>query len=106
MFFLVFSVRIGRSYQKFFDCQSHMSSAVFCAISLGVLLHQEVWKLVSTLELSVENIMQKDKVTNSNLKGFNQKSCRMHIKKSFLRQKMCHNLKKFKGYEEKFSVQM
>ena len=60
-FFLVFSVRIERCYQKFFDRQSHMSSAAFCAILLGVLLHQEVWKLVSTLELSVENIMQKDK---------------------------------------------
>ena len=31
--FLVFSVRIGRGYQKFFDCQLHMSSAVFCAIT-------------------------------------------------------------------------
>ena len=35
-------------------------------------------------------------------KGFIQKSSGMNSKKSLFCYKMCHNLKKFKGYEENF----
>ena len=42
----------------------------------------------------------------SDLKGYFQKSSRMHVKKSLFGYKMFHNLKKYKSYEQRFSEQV
>ena len=78
---------------------------VFCCILCdnSVLLPKEGWKLVSTLDSLVEEIIQKGKAIKFiPQRGFIQKSSRMHVKISLFRCKMCHN----KDYEENFSVQM
>ena len=91
--FSVFSVRIGRGISKLFRLPIiHVFCWVLCNNS--VLLNREGWRLVSTLDSLVENIMQKRKAIKFRPQRKIHKSSRMHIKRFLFGYKMYHNLQK------------